>query len=369
MLAKLGISLLALVAPFTHGTYQRTYFYVGGNYTLDGNGEHIHSGQIYVEKLTPARVTQPHPIVFIHGQAQTGTNWLDKPDGQPGWASYFLDQGYECYLLDQPFRARSPWQSFNGALETYSAEHLQRYFTATQRYNLWPQASLHTQWPGSGVMHDPIFDAYYTSTVPFVGNDTVQEVAMQEAGVALLDKIGKPVFLLGHSQGGMMTWAVADQRPDLVHTIIAIEPKGPPFVEAMWGGGPARKYGLTDIPITYAPAVTDPETELIKTTVPSNSSDRFDCVVQADDPPPRQLASLSQIPVLLVTAEASYFAQYDWCIAGFLRQAGVQTEHIQLAEVGIHGNGHMMFLEKNSDGIAAFLHGRMEAYTQIRSDL
>jgi hypothetical protein len=31
------------------------------------------TGQIYVEKLVPPKVTQKHPLVFIHGSAQTGT--------------------------------------------------------------------------------------------------------------------------------------------------------------------------------------------------------------------------------------------------------------------------------------------------------
>ena len=29
-----------------------------------------------------------------------------------------------------------------------NAEKLQQRFTATSKYNLWPQAKLHTQWPG-----------------------------------------------------------------------------------------------------------------------------------------------------------------------------------------------------------------------------
>jgi hypothetical protein len=32
---------------------------------------------------------------------------------------------------------------------------LQQRFTAPKLYNLWPQASLHTQWNGTGVMGDP----------------------------------------------------------------------------------------------------------------------------------------------------------------------------------------------------------------------
>jgi hypothetical protein len=53
---------------------QRSYLYVGGQYILNSAGEHVFADQMYVEKLTPtAGVTKPHPILFIHGQAQTGT--------------------------------------------------------------------------------------------------------------------------------------------------------------------------------------------------------------------------------------------------------------------------------------------------------
>lgn len=51
----------------------RTYLYVGGKYTTDDDGEHIFTDQMYVEKLTPARISKPHPIVFVHGNGQTGT--------------------------------------------------------------------------------------------------------------------------------------------------------------------------------------------------------------------------------------------------------------------------------------------------------
>lgn len=53
---------------------QRSYLYVGGKYINDGTGQHVFADQMYVEKLTPAEgATKPYPIVFIHGQAQTGT--------------------------------------------------------------------------------------------------------------------------------------------------------------------------------------------------------------------------------------------------------------------------------------------------------
>src|SRR5215472_9732984 len=88
----------------------RTYFYVGGKYT-GAPGNEVLSGQMYVEKLQPRRVSQRYPIVLIHGNWQTATNWMQTPDGRPGWADYFLERGYIVYLVDQPARGRSPWNA------------------------------------------------------------------------------------------------------------------------------------------------------------------------------------------------------------------------------------------------------------------
>lgn len=46
---------------------------------------------------------------------------------------------------------------------------------------------------------------------------------------------------------------------------------------------------------------------------------------------------------------------YDDCTYVFLKQAGVPVTYLKLGDVGIHGNGHLHFMEKNSDAIAAKL--------------
>ena len=56
--------------------YIRDYLYSGGRYADDGSrkGQHVFMDQIYVERLAPVNgETKTYPIVFIHGQAQTGT--------------------------------------------------------------------------------------------------------------------------------------------------------------------------------------------------------------------------------------------------------------------------------------------------------
>lgn len=158
-----------------------------------------------------------------------------------------------------------------------------------------------------------------------------------------------------------MPWLIADVRPQLVRCIVALEPKGPPFQEAVFSNLSARAYGLTDAPLTYDPPVSDPMIDLVKVIIPSPSPEASACILQAEDPPPRQLIRLRQIPVLVLTAEASYHAVYDWCTVEYLRQAGVKTDHLELGKVGIHGNGHLMFLEKNSDQVAGEVRRWMEA--------
>ncbi|KAL2070171.1 hypothetical protein VTL71DRAFT_13197 [Oculimacula yallundae] len=337
----------------------RSYFYIGGEYVKTPSGQ-IFSGQMYVEKLTPADgCTKPYPIVFIHGGAQSGTNWLNKPDGDPGWASHFLASGFEVYLLDQTNTGRSGYNPAGEVkLSSFTAEFIQQRFTAIKDYPLWPQAKLHTQWPGTGLMGDPIFDAYYASTVPSPTNTTLQERSMLKAGVLLLSKIG-PAVIIAHSQGSIPAWLWADARSDLVKALIQIEPKGPPFHEAIFSSDFTRPWGLTSIPLNYFPAPTDPAAPLAMQVMPPTSSDIVDYTLQAE--PARQLVNLRNVPILIETGEASYHAMYDHCFVEFLRQAGCEkVEHLRLADVGIYGNGHLQFLEKNSEEIAGVLEAWIE---------
>ena len=62
--------------------------------------------------------------------------------------------------------------------------------------------------------------------------------------------------------------------------------------------------------------------------------------------------AVGERPVLVLEAEASFYAGYNHCNVEYLQQAGVPTKFIRLADIGIHGNGHMMMMEKNSDQIA-----------------
>src|SRR5579864_2653531 len=227
----LGISHVAAQRALT--THE--YFYVGGSYEGEGRTE-VMAGQMYVEMLRPARATKKFPLIFFHGAGQTATNWMGTPDGRPGWADYFLNHGYVVYLVDQPARGRSAWRaSVNGALQVVPVEDVELRFTAPEQFNKWPQARLHTQWPGGeqkGMRGDPIFDAFYATQVEGLASAVETQSLVKAAGTALLDRIG-PAIVVTHSQAGPFGWVLADARPSAVKAIVAVEPNGPPFQNAI----------------------------------------------------------------------------------------------------------------------------------------
>jgi hypothetical protein len=82
----------------------------------------------------------------------------------------------------------------------------------------------------------------------------------------------------------------------------------------------------------------------------ADGPDLFVCWMQKA--PARQLINLKNIPVMIMAAEASYHQAYDHCTAKYLNQAGVKTEYIRLQDKGVHGNGHMVMIEKNNLEVA-----------------
>jgi len=336
------------------------YFFVGGEY-FEGQDGRFMSGQMYVEFQIPGKLTHPYPIVMFSGGGQSGLNYSGTPDGRDGWMQYFLRQGYAVYALDQPSRARSPHQPEVGPQSRNPVERVQQRFTAPERSNLWPQAKLHTQWPGAGVAGDPVFDQFFAQIYPSLVSFPRQQELNRDAGAALLDRIG-PAILLTHSQSGTFGWLLADARPALVKAIVAMEPSGPPVHDNVEKGAPgwfedgpfSKPYGLTTPPLAYDPPVGNPaELGFVRQERP-DASDLVRCWAQAE--PARTLVHLQNIPVLVVQAEASYHAAYDHCTVAYLRQARVSTvRFIRLADVGIKGNGHMLMLEKNNLEIAAVI--------------
>ncbi len=369
---SVGLSLLmastAAVAQddgkkWSLGTLQiekQGYFYVGGRYDDPANPTSM-SGQMYVEYQIPVRSGKTHdgrptryPIVMIHGGGHTGASFQTTPAGEPGWADYFLKRGWPVYVVDRPGVAKSTSTgAFGSPTSVQTAE--DRFAAAEKADPLiqWPQAHLHTQWPGTGshTHGDPNFDQYYAHLSP--GGTGGGEDFLVRALVALLEKIG-PAVLMPHSAPGPGTWRVGDTRPDLVKAIVAVEPSGPPFFEAprfgMPGGQLTRPWGVSAGFLNYDPPVSDPSQLSIVQQAQPDGPDLIPCWLQGE--PARQLPRLAEVPILFVLSESSYHAPYDHCTSKYLTQAGVPNDFVKLTDIGIFGNGHIMMVEQNNLEIA-----------------
>jgi pimeloyl-ACP methyl ester carboxylesterase len=337
-------------------------FFVGGTYLKATDGT-IMNGQMYVHAMKPNTVLHPYPVVMIHGFGQSGTNFEGTPDGREGWAQYFVRRGFAVYVVDQPARARSAYHSdIDGPTPRIFFSNtlgIAQQFTAPEAFNLFPEAHLHTQWPGTGRNKgqegDPIFDQFFASQVESLPS-AKSEVLMRSAGAALLDKIG-PAILLTHSQGGSLGWQIADARPKLVKAILALEPSTPPTLP-MNASSPA--YGITTTPLTFSPML-GPADRLVPVDAVPPPAPLAACWKQAD--PVRALPNLRGIPIAIFVSEASPLTDRVHCVSEFLAQAGVVNELIRLPDEGMFGNGHMMMLEKNSDQIAQFLIDWLRRYS------
>ena len=328
------------------------YFYTAGEYADPVEKDHM-VGQMYVEYQIPDKVKSKYPIIMVHGGSQLGVNYTGTPDDRAGWRDYFLSKGWPVYVVDQVGRGRAPYTEEYGPRGTYTAKSREDAFTAIEIANAWPESQLHTQWPGTGLRGDPAFDQFMMQQDPGMQmNRAPQEILTDKGLVALLEKIG-PAVIMVHSQSGVDGWQVLDQRPDLVKAVVSVEPYGPPFTPA---------WGITNAPLQFSPAISDPSEFVTEVQTNPSFSGAILCTLQKE-PAKYKLPSMasSGAPILIVTAEASSRSRSDHCTKLFLEQAGVgNITHVKLEQVGIHGNGHMMMLEKNNLEIAAFMEGWLD---------
>ena len=359
---KVSIPLTSVPTFSTESIARQGHFYVGGNWVGEPGKERMR-GAMYVDVWVPKKIRHPYPILFVEGGGgQTDIALLQTPDGRPGWAYDFVNQGYTVYMMDFPGRGRAAYipgldgdltPPRTGALmeEVWTGAHPP---TNPQRY--WPQSKKYTQWPSDspnkGKIGDPVFDYFAKSELGFPSADDMEQLSADDL-VQLVDLIGRPVILLLHSRLATSGWLLADARPQLVKGIIAAEPWGPPIENAeLDARGPGHIWGLTNFPIHYDPPIKEASELQTVRQEKADGPDLDPCWVQKE--PARKLINLAAIPVLNVSGEASYHRPYAHCVATWLNQAGVKTEYVNRQDVGLPGNGHQMMSEKNSADISKF---------------
>jgi pimeloyl-ACP methyl ester carboxylesterase len=305
---------------------RRGFFWVGTERASGAAGTAPY-GRMYVEWLAPVQVTQPYPVVLVHGGGGQGTDYLGTPDGRPGWAQLLVEQGYAVYVVDRPGHGRSPLDPavLGDIGPSFPYEAMPMIFVPPQGSH--PSAHLHSQWPGSGdVETDEALDQWISGTGPMLRDFATAQALEGERIAQLLDRTG-PAIVVANSAGGPSAFLAADRRPELVKALIEVETIGPPFAE-LPPLGVTLSWGLTAAPIGYDPPVSDPA-EL--------------------DGAPRAIPNLQGFPIAVVSGEASPFVHFDEQIVDFLKAAGCDVDRVRLADRGVHGNGHGMMFERNND--------------------
>ncbi len=311
---------------FWHNTPARTarrgQFWIAGE-RINLDGKTYQRGPMFVDWEAPEQVTQPYPVILVHGGGFQNTEYRDTPDGRPGWAQRFVEAGYAVLLVDRPGQGRSPYHTDTlGPMGPPFA-----YERGAEVYFSDLDAGKHTQWVFDP-KDDAAFDEFIAGYGPMPADLAASEDMDADRLARLLDRIG-PAVLVTHSASGPDGWLIADRRPGLVVAIASIEPMGPPFASTPGIG--TLSWGLTAAPVTYDPPRATPDE------------------AKAAEPANLRMPALQHLPVAIVSGETSVFAKVAPEIAKFLAAAGAAVDHLHLPDYGVLGNGHGLIYEKNSD--------------------
>jgi pimeloyl-ACP methyl ester carboxylesterase len=256
---------------------------------------------MYVERRIPEQVTGACPVVLVHGGGGQGTDWGTTPDGRWGWADMLVEHGWDVHVVDRPGHGRSPGRAPAPSAAAMAA----RVFAPGGQPG-------HTQWPGPGGADDPAVRILAASASGLPADLAGAQAAEQRLLEVLLKQTG-PALLVAHSLGACAAWLAAETRPDLVRAVVAVEPAGPPYLDVP--GTPLRlAAGITAVRLGSGSGLT----------------------------------GLTKVPVSIIEGEVSPMRAACAPVAAFLRDAGVDVEHVVLPEHGLHGNGHGLPLELNN---------------------
>lgn len=264
-------------------------------------------------------------MMFLHGAGQTKNSWISTPDGRDGWAEYFLQKGYEVYLADQPRRGTASQSSVPVNLTAAPDDLI--WFTQF-RMGLWPKFQEGIQFPT-----DPdSMDQYFRQMNPDTG--AFDPAVIASALCAALAKSG-PAVLVTHSQGGIPGWLIG-AGSDNVTGVVALEPGTFVMPKDECPAPVPTKSVFAPDGMPFIPVENEVFEKLIKKPIVTIFGDYI-----PDEP--------SDIPAWdhwrVVRQMAHTFSD---CV----RRHGKNAKVIYLPDLGIHGNTHFFFQEKNSDEVA-----------------
>jgi hypothetical protein len=274
---------------------------------VDPNGDII-AGQMYVQYVRLARPRGAAPLLLWHGGGMSGVTWETTPDGRAGWQMFFLRAGFDVFVSDAVERGRASWAPYPDVFG--EAPYFRTAREAWEEiFRFGPPGSWHTdcaqrrahagaRFPGAHM------EAFMSQFVPRWETNNART---QRAYDLLVDKVDGSI-LLTHSQSGNFGLTAALHAPHKIRAVISLEPSGAP------------------------------------------------------DPGEADAATLLGVPHLFVWGD--YVDEHSFWLRSLprvrawhdaLRDAGVDSEWIDLPALGIRGNTHALMADENSDEIAALV--------------
>ena len=268
---------------------------------FDPNGLHQVEA-MYVQYFLPQRRNGKYPLLMWHGGGLTGVTYETTPDGREGWLNMFVRKGWDVYVSDAVERGRSgfapPAVWPDAPIFLPMANPFER-FRIGAGADLWSADTAKIKVLPGNRFPVEAYDAFLKQVVPrWMSTDA----AIIAAYTALVEKLG-PCVVLSHSQGCGFAFRVAQARPELFKALIAVEP-------AVAG----------DID---------------------------------------QAGNLKTVPTLIVYGDYidddvrwPTMRRFGLDYAAAMRAAGGVVDVVKLPEHGIHGNSHMLMMDKNNGEIA-----------------
>ena len=257
------------------------------------------------------------PVVFLHGYGQTRTGWQATPDGREGWADLFLRAGHPVFLVDQPRRGAAgaterivtdPGDTAGGKFKVGE----QAWYTHFRIGRVAPERYEGSQFPEG----DAAQTQFFCQMAPNTGNYD-EELFGGALGAVLADvrrMTSRKAVYITHSQGGRVGWATPAED---VAAIVAVEPGFAPEP----GSERYAKFPAAKVPMLF----------LFGDNIENGPAD--------------------------IESTAFWKRVLDQCrdFAAHYNADGGDATVVHLPDLGIRGNSHFLFQEKNNAELAALV--------------
>jgi pimeloyl-ACP methyl ester carboxylesterase len=253
---------------------------------------------MYVQYFLPKNRRGKLPLLMWHGGGLTGVTYETTPDGRDGWLNMFIRKGWDVYNSDAVERGRS---GFAGP-DVWKSE--PNFLTKANPFERFRIGQGPGSWSADPTKMKPLpgtlfpVEAYDNFTKQIVPRWLDTDDAVIAAYTALVDKVC-PCVILFHSQAGAFGFKVAQARPDKVKALVAVEPAVP--------GDKDKAAAIKDIPVLMM----------------------FGDYIPQDSRWPKM-------------------RQQDLDYVAAVRAAGGSVDVVNLPEIGIAGNSHMLMMDKNN---------------------